>query len=71
VASTRPTGVDQPHDVPGGRVQRTVGSDLIDRGARLEVVSRLLGHASTTVTERAYAELLEATIAREVLALVD
>jgi integrase len=51
-------------------LRRTFGSDLINRGVRLEVVSKLLGHASTMVTERAYAELLEATIAREVLELV-
>lgn len=37
------------------------------RGVRLEVVSKLLGHASTTITEHAYAELLDATIAAEVL----
>jgi hypothetical protein len=29
------------------------------------VVSRLLGHASTTVTEKAYAELLDDTTRRE------
>jgi len=51
-------------------MRRTFGSDLINRGVRLEVVSKLLGHSNTMVTERAYAELLEATIAREVLALV-
>jgi site-specific recombinase XerD len=43
-------------------LRRTFGSDLINRGVRLEVVSKLLGHSNTTVTERAYAELLEATI---------
>ena len=51
-------------------LRRTFGSDLINRGARLEVVFKLLGHSSTMVTEKAYAELLEATIAREVLELV-
>lgn len=48
--------------------RRTLGSDLLNRGVRLEVVSKLLGHASTTITEQAYAELLDATIAAEVLA---
>jgi integrase/recombinase XerD len=38
-------------------LRRTFGSHLVNRGVRLEVVSRLLGHASTNVTERAYAEL--------------
>jgi integrase len=34
-------------------LRRTFGSDLLNRGLRLEVVSKLLGHASTVVTERA------------------
>jgi integrase len=48
-------------------LRRTFGSDLINRGMRLETVSKLLGHASTTITERAYAELLGPTIRRELL----
>jgi len=46
-------------------LRRTFGSDLINRGLRLEAVSKLLGHASTVVTERAYAQLLAPTIRRE------
>jgi integrase len=46
-------------------LRRTYGSDLINRGLRLETVSKLLGHASTTVTERAYAQLLPSTIRSE------
>jgi integrase/recombinase XerD len=48
-------------------LRRTFGSHLLNRGVRLEVVSHLLGHASTSVTERAYAELLYETARREVL----
>jgi integrase/recombinase XerD len=48
-------------------LRRTFGSDLLNRGLRLEVVSKLLGHANTTVTERAYAELLDHTIRTELL----
>jgi len=48
-------------------LRRTFGSDLINRGLRLEAVSRLLGHSSTTITERAYAQLLEPTIRKELL----
>jgi integrase/recombinase XerD len=49
-------------------LRRTFGSHLLNRGVRLEVVSRLLGHASTSVTEKAYAELLYETTRKEVLA---
>jgi integrase len=50
-------------------LRRTFGSTLINEGLRLEVISKLLGHSSTTITEKAYAELLAATIAREVRAV--
>jgi site-specific recombinase XerD len=49
-------------------LRRTFGSDLVNRGVRLEVVSRLLGHASTAITEKAYARLEDATVRREMLA---
>lgn len=52
-------------------LRRTFGSDLLNRGLRLEVVSRLLGHSSTVVTERAYAELLGSTIRDELLAVLE
>jgi len=51
-------------------LRRTFGSYLLNRGLRLEVVSRLLGHSSTVVTERAYAELLGTTIRDEFLAVL-
>ena len=46
-------------------LRRTFGSDLLNRGTRLEVVSKLLGHANTQVTERAYARLQDDTIRAE------
>ena len=49
-------------------LRRTFGSYLLNKGLRLEVVSKLLGHSSTVVTERAYAELLGSTIRDELLA---
>lgn len=49
-------------------LRRTFGSYLINRGVRLEVVSKLLGHSSTVVTEKAYAQLLNNTIRKEMLA---
>jgi integrase len=78
--STRRTRHDRgcPRTVTGENVsavtphtlRRTFGSYLLNRGLRLEVVSRLLGHSSTVVTERAYAELLGATIRDELLAVL-
>jgi integrase len=50
-------------------LRRTFGSDLLNRGARIEVVSRQLGHANTSVTEQAYAKLLTATQRSELLQL--
>ena len=52
-------------------LRRTFGSYLVNKGLRLEVVSRLLGHSSTVVTERAYAELLGTTVRDELLAVLD
>jgi integrase/recombinase XerD len=57
---------------PGGSaisphtLRRTFGSHLLNRGVRMEVVSKLLGHADTRVTQAAYAELLDETIRQEV-----
>jgi integrase/recombinase XerD len=51
-------------------LRRTFGSHLLNRGVRLEVVSRLLGHESTLTTEKAYASLLDEVIAAEVLEAV-
>jgi integrase len=52
-------------------LRRTFGSYLVNKGLRLEVVSRLLGHSSTVVTERAYAELLGTTVRDELFAILD
>lgn len=49
-------------------LRRTFGSDLVNRGVRLEVVSRLLGHASTSITEKCYARLEDTTVRDEMLA---
>jgi integrase len=52
-------------------LRKIYGSYLLNTGLRLEVVSKLLGHSSTTVTERHYAELLEQTVRLEALAALD
>ena len=48
-------------------LRRTYGSYLLNSGVRVEVVSRLLGHSSTVITERSYARLEQATIRNELL----
>lgn len=47
-------------------LRRTFGSDLLNRGVRMEAVSKLLGHADVRVTQQAYAELLDQTVRDEV-----
>jgi len=63
----RTTSGENRSSVSPHTLRRTFGSDLINRGLRLETVSKLLGHSSTTITERAYAQLLEPTIRKELL----
>jgi hypothetical protein len=46
-------------------LRRTFATDLLNRGVRLETVSRLLGHAATTITEQAYAQLTDHRIRME------
>jgi integrase len=50
------------------RLRRTYGSYLLNSGVRLESVSKLLGHANTSITEKAYASMLDETIRVEVMA---
>ena len=50
-------------------LRRTYGSDLLNRGARIEVVSAQLGHANVKITQQAYAKLLTATQRDELLRL--
>jgi len=63
----RTTSGDNRSSVSPHTLRRTFASDLINRGVRLEAVSKLLGHSSTTITERAYAQLLSPTIRKELL----
>jgi integrase/recombinase XerD len=48
-------------------LRRTFGSHLVNKGLRLEAVSKLLGHASTAITEKAYARLEDTTVRAEML----
>lgn len=46
--------------------RKTYGTRLLNRGVRLETVSKCLGHSSTQITQTAYAKLLKRTIIDEV-----
>lgn len=48
-------------------LRRTFGSHLINNGVRLETVSKLLGHAHTSITENAYARLEDQTVRDEMM----
>jgi hypothetical protein len=47
-------------------LRRTFATEMLNRGVRLETVSRLFGHATTTITEQAYAQLTDHRIRAEV-----
>lgn len=51
-------------------LRRTFGSHLLNRGMRLETVSRLLGHSDVRVTQAAYAQLEDATVRDEFMRIV-
>jgi len=48
-------------------LRRTYASQLLNNGLRLEIVSKLLGHANTTITQHHYAQLLDQTTRQELL----
>ena len=47
-------------------LRRSYGSLLLNRGAEAEVIQELLGHADLRMTRRAYAHLLNSTVAKVV-----
>jgi integrase/recombinase XerD len=72
-AKGRPVAIDDTgenvSEVMPRTLRRTFGSDLLNRGCRIEVVSKQMGHANTRITEQAYAKLLSTTQREEVLRL--
>jgi hypothetical protein len=67
--SKPPLPVCESVTVPPGAdfaLRRTFATEMLNRGVRPETVSRLLGHASTTITEQAYAQLTDHRIRTEV-----
>jgi integrase len=58
---------------PAGRTRDIEGARsriLLRPGAAIEDISKLLGHADVWVTQQAYAELLDETVARRTLAVI-
>ena len=49
--------------------RKTYGTLLLNKGVRLEVVSRCLGHSSTQITQSVYSKLLQESIIKEVQAV--
>lgn len=54
-------------EVTDHTLRRTFATDLLNRGVRLETVSKTLGHKDTRVTQQYYAELLDRTARDEIL----
>jgi integrase len=55
-----------PHDL-----RRAAGQWLVDLGVPLELVSRMMGHASTRITEQVYAKVKDQDIADRVIDAID
>lgn len=62
-------GIDKPVTTHWAR--HTGATLLLNAGAPLQVVSRVLGHSSIKITERIYAKLLEHTVVDKVLEVED
>ena len=72
-ANGRPLALDRAGEnvsrVSPHTLRRTFGSDLLNRGVRIEVVSTQLGHSSVKITEKGYAKLRTQTQRDELLRL--
>lgn len=54
-------GVDKP--VSSHWARHTCATMLLNKGVGMEIVSKVLGHSSTTITRQVYAKLLDETVA--------
>ncbi len=61
------TGIEKPLTTHVGR--KTCGSILLNEGVSIEVVSRILGHRDTKITQHIYARVNELRITREMCAV--
>lgn len=50
--------------------RRTYATMLLNKGVKLEVVSKALGHSKTTITQAAYAELVNKTVIDEISKII-
>lgn len=60
--AARIAGLDRVEEISTHVARKTAGMYFLNRGLRLETVSKILGHKSTKITERYYAELLTSSI---------
>ena len=51
-------------------LRKTYAHNLLNSGARIEVVSKCLGHSNTLITQRVYAKTMTSTIAKEIGQLI-
>lgn len=56
-------GIDKPISSHWGRI--TAGFMALNMGVRIEVVSKMLGHATISETQRTYSRILKKTVVRE------
>ena len=63
----RRAGVEKPLSSHWAR--HTGATMLLNAGVRMDVVAKVLGHASAEMTRRVYAKLLDETVAREMLSV--
>lgn len=50
--------------------RKSYGTLLLNKGVRLEVVSKALGHSNTKITQQAYSKLLNNTVVDEIKAII-
>ena len=67
-AIAKEAGIDKPLSSHWGRI--TMGFMALNRGVRIEVVSKALGHATISETQRTYSRILKKTVIREMKKLI-
>ena len=65
----REAGVDEPLSSHWGRI--TMGFLALNRGVRIEVVSKALGHSTISETQRTYSRILKRTVVAEMKSMMN